>query len=259
MSDRVYFHWQNLNDKPAGRQGSGLRCGRAWFRFFGYQVHWEWSLFTARCGASFTVTQAEESGFQFHLALPLLASFYITIAGGVFARLSRWVLKQTRADHEDRELALNFFGWAIWWSIWRDAMGGWSSTDPKWRNGCFHFDDFFLGRVAYSTRDLSTEETRIAFPEATYAATVKIYESTWKRPRWFARRCIRSEVKVPEGVPFPGKGENSWDCGEDAAFGITCGATTVEGAIAWVVESVLKSRRRHGGSVNWVPSRKGAA
>lgn len=47
-------------------------------------------------------------------------------------------------------------------------------------------------------------------PEKSYAATVRLFKSYWERPGWFKESVTRVEIKVPEGMPFEGKGENSW-------------------------------------------------
>ncbi|HXI16285.1 MAG TPA: hypothetical protein VNM48_07925, partial [Chloroflexota bacterium] len=83
-----------------------------------------------------------------------------------------------------------------------------------------------------------------------------IFESTWGRRRWphwpLTRRMVRADVQVPEGVPHPGKGENAWDCGEDATYALTCAEQTPEAAVGRLVESVLRDRRRYGGD-QWRP------
>lgn len=84
---------------------------------------------------------------------------------------------------------------------------------------------------------------------------MELFESTWKRARWFTHKNVRASVDIPAGIPHPGKGENSWDCGEDRTYGLTTKADTVEKAIAAVVESSLRDRRRYGGD-NWTPSEK---
>src|SRR5690606_25314615 len=76
-----------------------------------------------------------------------------------------------------------------------------------------------------------------------------LYISTWKRPRWpFATRIRRVQIDMDkdEQIPVMGKGENSWDCGEDATYGITVAADTIEAGVAKLVESILRSRRRYG-------------
>jgi hypothetical protein len=250
MSDSVHFHWQNLNDKPAGRTGSPLRHGRAWLRILGGSINWEWLLGRIDLGFRFAARQDEGLGFGFRFSVPLLTLYFSIDSFRPVAALARWLLRN--AGCEDREISWSVHDWAIWWSVWRDSSS-WSSTVPYWRSGSFHIDDFVLGKAKYSSRVLSEQAVKIAMPEGSYDATVKIEERSWKRPRWFVRRIVGADVKIPAGIPFPGKGENSWDCGQDAVYGQSNQASTVEGAVAAVVESVLRSRRRYGGSVDWAP------
>lgn len=249
MSDRFHFHWQNLNEKPGDRLGSGLRHGRAWLRFLGGTLRIEWVLPDYRAAISVAVRQGDGVGFGGNLGIPLIGSLFWRVEDfKPIARAARWLLRN--AKYDDRELSVRVHDW----TVWRDA-GSWSITTPKWRDGCFHIDDFVLGKSDYSRRTLIETAVNIGMPEASYPATVKIEEATWKRPRWFAKRMICSEVKIPKGIPFPGKGENSWDCGQDAVYGQSGPAGTVEKAVASVVESVLRSRRRYGGSVEWRPQK----
>jgi len=251
----MHFHWQNLNEKAGGRLGLALRHGRAWFSFLGGSLNWEWSLGRWSAGASLSVNQSEDVGFGFHVAIPLVLSLWVHVVGfRPVAALARFILRNTEKRWEDRELSVRVHDWAIWWTTWLDPMGGWDSRVPKWRDGSFHIDDLVLGKARFSERVIEPKrQVTIGMPEASYEATVEITERCWKRPRWFAVRRIGSKVDIPDGIPFPGKGENSWDCGEDAIFGQSNGATSVEAAIAAVVESALRSRRRYGGSVNWIP------
>lgn len=175
-----------------------------------------------------------------------------TLQGLALAESGKLLPTLTASSATRGKLAWSVHDWAIWWNAWRDN-GSWDSSVPYWRNGCFHIDDFFLGKAKYSQRTLSQQTVKIAMPEGSYDATVAIDERSWKRPRWFVKRLVGSDVKIPKGIPFPGKGENSWDCGQDAVFGQSNSADTVEKAVASVVESVLRSRRRYGGSIGWAP------
>jgi hypothetical protein len=153
---------------------------------------------------------------------------------------------------EETEIAIRWFEGGLRWSFWHPTME-WSSRTPKWRNGHFDPADFLLGRHKYSSEELSTENVEVPMPEKTYAGTVTLTRDTWKRPRWpFSRSIYRANIEVEGGVPHPGKGENSWDCGEDATYGMTCPARTAEQAVGKLVESVLSSRRRYGGR-KWRP------
>jgi hypothetical protein len=227
----MYFHWQNLNEKQGGRLGSPLKWGRAWLGSFG--VEWV----TGRLGLGLSFEQDQEK-VMWHVSLPLL-TLYISF-------------EQFRGRVKHRELSFRVSDWAIWWRLWADPWS-WEHDRPKWRDGSFHLDDFILGKRCYSEQTISEVETVVPMPERAYPATVRLFLSTWSRPRWFATELVRADVKVDGGIPYPGKGENSWDMGDDATYGLMCPARTVEEAVAAMVEAVLSSRRKYGGSVNWQP------
>jgi len=252
----MYFHWQNLNDKPGNRQGSPLRHGRAWLHLGPRDrestvVGWEWVVGGRRCAAEFNAHRSDGVGVQLSFAIPLLLSLYLTLDGGAFSWLAQKLLP---ADgYEGRQTSIRIFDWAIWWEVWTNPME-WSSRTPKWRNGCWHVLDTLLGKQKYVQRELSVTTALIPMPERSYPCTITLREDTWKRPLWFPQRLLRANVDLKANpIPVPGKGENSWDCGEDATWGLSCQAATVEEAIAATVERALGTRRRHGGSVEWKP------
>jgi len=89
-----------------------------------------------------------------------------------------------------------------------------------------------------------------------YPATVRFFESTWKRPRWpWSKKIVRADIYPDTPIPYPGKGENSWDCDEDATHSMMTAEETELGAVVAMVESVLRSRYRHGG-LSWRPKLK---
>lgn len=59
-------------------------------------------------------------------------------------------------------------------------------------------------------------------------------------------------MKMEEPVPVPGKGENDWDCGDDAIHGSTFAATTIPEAIGKMVGSAMRTRERYA-SLDWRP------
>lgn len=246
---RFWFHWQNLNERRRGMDGRapvGVPWhGRAWLHFDRNESHVEWVIggLSAHLGIRFN-----SEGILLSLAVPLF-SLYFGLNGPSFWR-----------DYKkgDREIRVSVHDWAIWWNFWTDPHS-WGSSTPRYRNGSFHFLDFLLGRHRYTDRDLSFRWVEVPMPERTYYGCARLHESTWKRPRWFPRRLVRVEIEMLPGehVPFPGKGENSWDCGEDATFGISCKATTIDEGIAHLVKSALESRTRHGGH-QWRPESEAA-
>jgi hypothetical protein len=82
-------------------------------------------------------------------------------------------------------------------------------------------------------------------PHEEYEASVKLFESTWKRPRWFAHKISRAEVKVEGGVRHPGKGTTSYNCDDDFTYSLTTPATTVREALNKFRDSVLDMRERY--------------
>ncbi len=241
------FHAQNLNEKPGGRTGSIFRHGRCWL-YFGRndvgrcpELRLEWSLFTPFWHVGIEFGEAYENTVQVSLACGLF-SVWLTLEGFRGDWLPR-----------DRESGIAFHNQSLWIKPWSRRWEH-RSADPWWVRGVsISFVDLLLGRWKYSERSLSKHDALIPMGEGAYPATVEIKERTWKRPRWFARRMIGASIDIPGGIPFMGKGENSWDCGEDGLYGMSCDAKTVEEAIGQVVASVLRSRRRHGKPSDLVP------
>lgn len=181
-------------------------------------------------------------------------------------RWAQWVAERlTKAGaYEDRSLAFHVcrsdgsamdMPGRLRWNLWTpDSM--WSSETPRWRNGSFSWSDALFGQVDYSGEDIETVDVLVPMPEGTYAGTVKVFESTWRRRRFpFLRQTMRrTEISVPDGIPFPGKGENAWDMDDSATYSLTSPAKTPDEAVGALVASVLRDRRRYGGR-NWQPEK----
>lgn len=260
-------HYQNLNENRLGEvKGSAWRHGRAWFHPRGYdhrlEFRCEWSFWTHFCALQFDVgTGDADDGlslwvacylFSIHLSVEGVLSRKFLERGRKKALARKWMGYEYMAW--PRSTGVRIFDKAIWFEIWNwDA--GWSSKQPKWMSFSFNPIDFFLGRQKYERRIISTHDALVPMPEARYQATVTIEECTWKRPRWpFKLRRLSSTIEVEKGVPVPGKGENSWDCDEDAIFSTGSSEPTVAGAVSAMVKAALSTRERHGGK-NWMPER----
>jgi hypothetical protein len=236
-SRRLWWHFQNLNDLPGDRQGSMLRTGRAWLYLDHYVFRVEWHFFHwtfCKLGVAFG---DYEDSITFTCSNPLF-SLYLGLEGvrpGLFP--------------EGRECSLAIHDNALWINPW-SRSDEWHARDPWWVRGLtLHLDDLLLGTSTHTRRILRTQSILVPMPEGTYPATATLFESTWKRPRWFTERLVRCDITVPGGIPMEGKGENSWDCGEDAVYSLTCPAHTIEEAIGQLVTSVLRSRQRYGGAL----------
>lgn len=242
----VYWHSQNLTEDKFGRTKALWRHGRSWLSTPWATLGLCWQIPTPHWIVAF-----EFGGGDGHL-------FGASFACGLFALWFHWEPAKWR-EVKDRSYQLSWHGGGIWgqWGTnqWGD-MEDWSSP-PWWRR--WHFDpmDFLFGRQKYTARDLDTVVTTVPAPEGAYPASIRFFESTWTRPRWpwwpLTRRRDRADIELQKPVPIPGKGENSWDCGEDAIHSLTCPASTVGEAVAAVVESYTRTRERHGGR-DWKPA-----
>lgn len=151
-----------------------------------------------------------------------------------------------------REVRIGFHDGSAWWSLWHPTMD-WDSRTPRWRHGSFNLKDFLLGHPAY-TREQVGEPVRAlaSFPEASYPLLLQREVCTWKRPRWpFA--TVRKFVDIKAGQEaggaapsFQGKGENSYDCDDDAILGTSSEGHSFEAAVGAYVARVLESRARYG-------------
>jgi len=273
---QIWFHCINRNYKKRkeGERrelcGSILRHGEAWLEIGKLKLHWSWNFWSRFCGWELK-TCGEESDLSFFTALPPVAIWFSI--GGLIPRArmeddARYVQTEKdmgrpdhawRAYHEwrkrqpgERETGISIHDWKVWFEFWQPTME-WKSRTPWYRNFAFGPIDFLLGDHKYSEKPLYEEDVEIPMPEKTYSGTVKIYESSWKRPRWpWTKRIVRSTISVEKGIPHPGKGENSWDCGEDATYGLTSCAKTPQEAIVAMIESVMRDRKRYG-HVGWKP------
>lgn len=216
------WHTQNLSyDRlPTWRHGRG------WFGPF----HFEWSLF-------------RDTNL-------LLAGAWL---GGVNA-YARWFGLFFGWGDSER----NRHGhWEVSWSDgslrishpWVRQME-WRSADPWWRKDMrLRVVDWLIGRTRCETIQRGVRAVVVPMPEGSYRAVAKSETRIWRR-RWYWPELRRDSVTldIPGGIPFAGKGENSWDCGDDGLFGT--GGDTVEDAIANAVRSVLRSRRKYGHDSN---------
>lgn len=213
---------------------------RAWLWFDERCVSLEAAWFRGWFGFRFKWGGEEDLQISLHLAF---VSVWFALDGFL------------KTPWEAREFEVSFRDWGPSLTVW-GKENEWVAADPWWVRGVHvNLINLVLGRRKYSAVPLGKPiDLAIAMPEKTYRATCQLKECVWKRPRWpFAKRLKRADFEIPGGIPFPGKGENSWDCGQDGIYGMTCPATTPEQAIAAVVESVMRNRRRHGGSLDWEP------
>lgn len=143
-----------------------------------------------------------------------------------------------------REFEFYVSEWRVRLTPW-GRCNEWRKADPWWVRGVsLDIRDLVLGKMRYDVDQLALVPCSVPMPEGTYPAVAKIERFTRKRSRWFASVETSAWLDIPKGIPHAGKGENSWDCGDDGLFGI--GGATVDDAIRRAQESVTKSRKRYG-------------
>lgn len=119
---------------------------------------------------------------------------------------------------------------------------------PSKRHFYIFLDDLLLGRAKHTLKILDEGEAMIDMPEGGYPTTYKIEARTWKRPRWpFSTKRTNIYFEIPIGIPHEGKGENSWDMGMNATFGIgTEWKGDLHNAVRKIAIRCLEQRQKYG-------------
>jgi hypothetical protein len=216
-------------------------------------MHAEWVLGSKRAGIRLHFAPSDEEALSGHVAFPPLAFYWGLDAPWLRKLISRIAGGATDISEKygSRELALRFHDWTLWWDLWVDP-GGWTNKRPRWRDGNFCLPDFVLGKAKYMSVEIENRPIVVPMPEGVYRGVCRLTEDTWKRPRWRALRMRRCDIKMQDPIPKPGKGENSWDCGQDATHGLTAPANNYAEAISAIVGCVMRDREKYGGP-DYVP------
>lgn len=256
---------QNLNFRPGDKHfeatGNPFVHGRAWLRFWEQyrpEVEFTWAFGRKGDFCHLSVDfNGSENDITCSAAIPG-AAFWLSCEGlpnAAFALLGLdWeTVKESELGtyglHRQVGISFDRQSMTVRWDVW-SPQGYWSKEIPRWMDGHFCISDAVLGPNEYSEVNLSPmQHIQIPMPEGNYKATCIMQRTTWKRPRWpFPIVVTRAKIEIPDGIPVPGKGENSWDCGPDATYGMTCNADSVEAGVARLVESVLSTRKKRCGS-----------
>ncbi len=214
---RTSFHWE----KAGGRVGS-------------LALEWDTGNGAAFCHAYVDIGGEED--VKLAAALPKLFQVWVSLQGVVsFSRLPRsW----------PRTTGVSIFDGRIWLRLWHDDSG-WAEGRRNGPSVSIEPASILFGRTTYSSEDIKTERVTIPMPEGGYPATVRLFRSTWKRPRWpWPVVLMRAEITPDVAIPFPHK----WGH-EDGIHSFTCPAENVWEGVGALVASVLTSR----GGVDWRP------
>jgi len=260
----VWAHWQNLNEDRQGNVKGLPWSGRAWLHVKSECFHIDWNLRSYTCGVSFSTERSGDDTVSGMIAFPPVAVYVGAELKKerLVRRLADWISKKSvdmfgkkDSGYSGSNFSVRVHDWALWWQFFTDDRG-WTSKRPRWRDGNWHPLDTFLGKQQYASCEVEVAEVLVPLPEASYKAKVAMKSDSWTRPRWFPKVITRAHVDMIDPIPIPGKGENSYDCGQDAIYGSTFMADTTEEAVGKIVGDVLRTRKRHGGR-NWVPEEKG--
>lgn len=263
---RVWFHWQNLNEDRKGNPKGWPYEGRAWLHVPkpGSPRRWgvagfSWHLASRFCGFS-VGTDSEDGGISLHASLPPVA-LWLTLPIPVQALLNRpfWARWNERVggypgSHRYTAFRLadvRIHDWTLHWDFLKFDWG-WSSQMPKWMDGGVDVRQLVLGKRVYEEKVFDQRDISIPMPEGEYPARALVYDAIrgWERLPW-RQRTAHVRIDVSRGIPFSGKGENSWDCGEDGLWGWSGPARSVGEAIGKVVASVLETRSKRGDPLKW--------
>lgn len=190
-----------------------------------------------------------ENVITFHIGL-LLFSIFVQIEQAPHF-IERWI------SRTERELSFKIHNGTIWIYLFAD-VDCWRNGD--WQRIVIHPVDLLLGRDRCTTQTLGTRPVEIAFDNRIYNATATLETRTWERSRFpFIKRTRKDvDLEIEGGIPKPGKGENSYDCEDDALM--STGASTLNLDTPWddlikeavenAISSVKRTRLKYGGE-NW--------
>ena len=232
----MFTFFQNLSKESRrlfhirGNVSSDSQVG--WTPVFSWEVHSGLSL---RFAFEFVREDLREISFAFGL---VGITFYFTLK----CTFPEWIYPKYR-----KTFRIYAHEWALWLCISK-----WKAKDffDMENTYSFHFLDFFFGEVKHSKNPLFEEDISITFPEKTYSVKAVRSQVTLKRPRGTTKKFIVYDLDCKEGIPFPGKGENSWDCGDDASYGLYTPAKNVKEAVDVWIKSIRRKREVYGGGDN---------
>lgn len=243
FADRVWCHAQDLRKDEAR---SGGPYGRAWLHIG--RASWQVSWCLGRqhgLGFALTIDVGGESDVCLHIALPFLFSLHFILEGLI---PYRWLPRNWSRQTGVRAFTTGGVGNDVLLcvDIWNDDSWG-GRSKRRWQDICINISQMIFGRFNHETRPLGVHRVWVHLPEGPVPAKVEMFESIWTWPRLRRPlRMTRADITPDKPITVPGKGENSWDCDDDAVFGMTCPANIPQDAAVALAESVMRARRRRG-------------
>jgi len=235
----------NHSEKEDGTKDSLWKGGGAYAHFNdNKEINFQWAIPTKHWGISFTLNDEKEIKFSF-------CGLYLTFDRFLPEKARNFIHEKYK--YESKELSISYCDDYFHWEVWT-SPDSWDSKTPKWRKGGVFLSDTFFGKAIYSKQTLEEDNVIIRMPEKDYPAKVTLFESTWKRPRFKKPVVIiRGTVDLDEGIPIPGKGEDSWNIEDTAITSFTCPSNTIQEVITTFIKDINRTRNKYGGP-NWKPT-----
>lgn len=239
--------------------GSYLKEVRARLRIGKFRAGIEWHRRWKQALHLKVVLGGEDNDIGFHCCLPLIGWLSFSFAILPF-KLNQYLDSHMMGRHTGFSITRDW----IELEFHKRSFAGWTKG-KRWNEGWdYHFYynrplDWFFGRITFTEpAQLSHDTVQIALPDGPYILDIKKMERFRYRPRLYKNGKYDTwfEITPSRPAPVPGKGTQSYNCGEDAYYSFNSGGDNVEDAVAHFVKSVLRTRRRYGGNVNWQPSPK---
>lgn len=151
----------------------------------------------------------------------------------------------------DREIGIHYYDGLLYWHLLSDP-DNWSDSVPKWRDYSINIKRLIEGKKEHTSELLEEKSIKLCLFEKDYFGTGKLFSNSAK-DRWGRiKKSLIVELSFPNGIPIPGKGENGWDCEEDAIYQFNYPASSIDVALEDAHQSVLNRRLKYGGK-NWLP------
>lgn len=267
------FWWAHAQDLKRDEGGRGLN-GRAWMHLYWGDpdqrgrsltvlgIQWVLACRQHSVGWSFSAGGGDgDRDIDFSIRIPWFGVYL----GADDLLPRRWMFYNPGQKYpSERQIGVTWHDQTLWISLWRDPGESWGHGGPSFwkdaRSRSRHMTitpmDILFGRTHCDTEQLGTHEATVTMPEAAYPVQVVLERRVWTRPRlpWWKRERVSADVRSEHGIPIPGKGENSYDCDEDAYYSIGTSARTPDEAVVYAAERVLERRERYGGA-SWAPAK----
>lgn len=235
--------WIHTQDLRADEHA--LLNTRGWVSSSDEYPHWTFAyqiVSPNRLGTALEVQTDDEDGWNLHVLIWKILGVYLSF------KPTHWQLYPKK----EREWGFHLVDNTL--RLHCGALiGEWSHDQPWWWERSIDLADLFLGKNRYREwKRTDIVPISIPLPEGVYPAVARQERRSWKRPRW-PRTLRRTSwyIDVPNGLPIPGKGENSYDLDDDGIYDFG-GDGSLEKAIGRIVGEVLELRKERGGP-GWAP------